>query len=131
MYARVENDIIAYLISDEEYETIGNKEDFAHINANAEIPEVLETVNGIPKYLYDNGDFKLRSDLDISDATLENQKQMIRRQRQQEFALYLDRSPLFYSELTEEQLTELKAWREAWKNAPETLEIPTRPDWLK
>lgn len=59
------------------------------------------------------------------------QKDDIRRQRQQEFALYLDRSPLFYSELTEEQLTELKAWREAWKNAPETLEIPTRPDWLK
>lgn len=131
MYARVENDIIAYLISDEEYETICNKEDFAHINDTAEIPNGLETENGIPKYLYNDGDFKLRSDLDISDATLEHQRQMIRRQRQQEFALYLDRSPMFYNELTEEQLTELKAWREAWKNAPETLEIPTRPDWLK
>lgn len=130
MYARVENGIITFLIPDKEYEQIGNKEDFAHINDNIEIPADIETDNGVPKYLYDNGNFNLRSDVDISNATLENKKKVIRRQREQEFSKYLDRSQYFFETLTETQHEELRAWRQSWLDATETFIIPERPNWL-
>lgn len=54
----------------------------------------------------------------------------IRARREKECFNIIDRSKLWYDKLTNEQYQELSAWYEAWLNAPETLIVPTAPNWL-
>lgn len=54
----------------------------------------------------------------------------IRMRRQSECFSVVDRSQLWYNSLTNEQKAELQEWYEAWLVAPDTLVIPTKPDWL-
>lgn len=54
----------------------------------------------------------------------------IRMRRQSECFSVVDRSQLWYNSLTNEQKAELQEWYEAWLIAPDTLVIPTKPDWL-
>lgn len=54
----------------------------------------------------------------------------IRMRRQKECFSVIDRSQLWYNSLTNEQKAELQEWYEAWLIAPDTLVIPTKPDWL-
>ena len=42
----------------------------------------------------------------------------------------INRGKLWYNLLSASQLSELNAWYTAWLNAPETLEIPKKPEWL-
>lgn len=55
---------------------------------------------------------------------------MIRKRREEECFKYVDRSKFWYDELTDEQKLELKQWRQAWKDAPETGIIPEKLPWL-
>lgn len=55
---------------------------------------------------------------------------VIRMRRQAECFSVVDRSQLWYNTLTNEQKAELQEWYEAWLVAPDTLVIPTKPDWL-
>ena len=128
MYARVENDIIAYLISDDEYKTICNKEDFKPIKRRAAIPERLENEYGVSMYTYKDGGFELRSDIDSAITSV--QQQDIRKQREKECFPVINRGALWYNKLTETQKQELSAWYEEWLDAPETGVIPTAPAWL-
>lgn len=43
----------------------------------------------------------------------------------------INRSPLWLDSLTEEQRNELKTWYQNWLDVTETLQIPTKPTWLK
>lgn len=60
----------------------------------------------------------------------EEKKHKIRQLRQKECFSVIDRSQLWYNSLTNEQKAELQEWYEAWLIAPDTLVIPTKPDWL-
>lgn len=59
------------------------------------------------------------------------QDKLIRKRRQEEcYDVLAQINPLWYAELTEEQLNELKEWRNKWKDAPSTNVIPEKPSWL-
>lgn len=58
-------------------------------------------------------------------------QQNIRARRETECFPIINRGELWYNNLTSAQKAELSDWYTAWLNAPETFEIPTRPDWLK
>lgn len=60
----------------------------------------------------------------------ENNKERIRTIREIECFTKIDRSPMWYTSLTTEQIQELEQWYRAWLDAPETLEIPNKPEWL-
>ena len=55
----------------------------------------------------------------------------IRARRRKECFSIINRGALWYEKLTIEQRAELSAWYEAWLNAPQTLEMPETPVWLK
>ena len=58
-------------------------------------------------------------------------EQVIRERREVEcFNLIDNRSPLWWSHLSEERRKELDAWYEAWLVATETKIIPEKPTWL-
>jgi hypothetical protein len=42
----------------------------------------------------------------------------------------INRGKLWYDRLSPLQLGELKAWYQAWLDAPRTLEYPKEPEWL-
>lgn len=58
-------------------------------------------------------------------------EQVIRERREVEcFNLIDNRSPFWWSRLSEERRKELDAWYEAWLNVTETKVIPEKPSWL-
>lgn len=62
----------------------------------------------------------------------ERSQATIRQQRDAAFLL-IDKYQLtlMYESLTPERKDELAAYRQAWLDAPETLEIPITPEWMK
>ena len=66
----------------------------------------------------------------ISNIQIEKQKKEIRHRRETECFSIIDRSQLWYNTLSQVQLNELNNWYQAWLVAPDTLVIPTKPDWL-
>ena len=70
--------------------------------------------------------------------TKEEILEQLRERRRVECFSVVDKGFLWYSELTDEQIAELKEWRSAWKDVPnrylagENIEtiIPTKPSWL-
>lgn len=57
-------------------------------------------------------------------------REKIRARRVTECFAVVNRGKLWYDRLSEEQETELADWYEAWLNAPETLVVPDRPEWI-
>lgn len=55
---------------------------------------------------------------------------IIRHRREAECFPVINRGSLWYDSLTAEQKAELKTWYEAWLDAPETLVVPTKPNWI-
>ena len=53
-----------------------------------------------------------------------------REQRQRECFSIINRGKLWYDRLSNEQISELKMWYQAWLDVTETKVIPTRPKWL-
>lgn len=55
----------------------------------------------------------------------------LRKRRYYECFSFLDsRSELWYNELTDEQYSELKKWRQDWLDITVTRVAPIAPDWL-
>lgn len=54
----------------------------------------------------------------------------IRQKRELECFSVIDRSQLWYNNLTNKQLEQLNTWYKAWLKASETQIIPAKPDWL-
>lgn len=55
----------------------------------------------------------------------------LRRMRERECFSVTDRGYLWYTQLTEQQLTELNKWYKAWLDVTATQVVPQRPEWLK
>lgn len=64
------------------------------------------------------------------EERLEVQKDDLRNRREAECYSVINRGELWYSMLTEEQKTELKAWYIAWLNVTDTLVVPETPAFL-
>lgn len=65
------------------------------------------------------------------EKILLNDNKILRNLREIEcFSILDNRSKLWYDNLSEEQLSELKEWYKAWLNVTETKVIPEKPSWL-
>ena len=53
-----------------------------------------------------------------------------RKRREVECFPVINRGQLWYDTLSEEQLSELKTWYQAWLNGTNTQTIPEKPEWL-
>ncbi len=54
----------------------------------------------------------------------------IRKRRETECFIYINRGSLWYDTLSEVQKLELKNWYQDWLDAPSTKSIPAKPSWL-
>lgn len=136
-YARVDTDnSVIKIIPQEIYNQIGNKQDFKPINDDFSATELaLYNADGVRQYEYSNGVLILRNASDIRAAAIKQEQDAIRSRRNSECFLVLARyCPLYYKALEisdPDKYAELNAWYQAWLDAPETLIIPTQPEWLK
>lgn len=55
----------------------------------------------------------------------------LRLRREEECFAVINRSPLWFNTLTEEQKSELQIWYQAWLDVTETRIVPGTPTWLK
>ena len=69
-------------------------------------------------------------DYDNTEDLRKEQLQRIRSRRESECFSIINRGELWYKHLTEEQIEELDTWYQSWLDAPETLIIPEKPEWL-
>lgn len=53
-----------------------------------------------------------------------------RKRREVECFPVINRGQLWYDTLSEEQLSELKTWYQAWLDGTNTQTIPEKPEWL-
>ena len=93
------------------------------------IEEPSEYIKNYRAYKFVGG--KLVKDLEREKLILiEEQKNLLRRQRQIECFNTINRGVLWYDMLNEKQKEELRAWYQLWLDVTETLVIPERPSWL-
>lgn len=94
---------------------------------------VLVEVDEIPaNWQYCNWDGEAVLDKAFKqEKFIEEQLREIRIQREIECFPYINRGSLWYEMLTDAQKEELKAWYQAWLDAPQTKIIPARPIWLE
>ena len=65
------------------------------------------------------------------EELLENKKNKLRYRREEECFYIINRGALWYTKLSEEQVQELEEWYHKWLMAPQTLEVPDKPEWIK
>lgn len=65
------------------------------------------------------------------EIKLEEKKEILRLRRVRECFDYINRGSFWYDTLEEYQIKELKKWYQDWLNVTDTLEVPTKPAWLK
>lgn len=80
---------------------------------------------------WENGHIVIDEEAEKSTEYIEIKKEQLRKQREVECFNYVNRGSLWYVKLSEKQVEELEKWYEAWLNVTETLEAPTKPEWLK
>lgn len=74
---------------------------------------------------------KLVYDMEQAQKIQNNyRKNEIRARREKECFSYVNRGTLWYNKLTTEQDIEFQNWYDAWLEAPETLIIPKKLEWL-
>ena len=74
---------------------------------------------------------KLVHDMEQAQKIQNNyRKNEIRARREKECFSYVNRGTLWYNKLTPEQDIEFQNWYDAWLEAPETLIIPKKLEWL-
>lgn len=54
----------------------------------------------------------------------------LRAQREEECFPTINRGQLWYNKLTQDQITQLNSWYQAWLDVTVTKIIPTKPSWL-
>ena len=69
-------------------------------------------------------------DAQAAEEQAETAKSAYRQRRQTECFPVINRGRLWYDTLTEEQLSELKTWYQAWLDGTNTQTIPVLPEWL-
>lgn len=83
--------------------------------------------NGLEIYTKENGEPDLRAHI----VTEEEKIEILRQQRQSECFAIVNRGQVWYNNLTESQMQELRAWYQAWLNVTVTKQIPQKPYWLQ
>lgn len=84
-----------------------------------------------------NGEWKIVPDLDgkpivkYIERSIEEIKEILRRLRANRVFPIINRSNFWFNSLTQQQKDELQIWYQEWLDAPDTLTIPTRPEWLE
>jgi len=81
-------------------------------------------------YSFGNGKISF-NDARENELVMLRQISEIRIRRETECYPIVNRGLLWYESLTIKQKLELSKWYQAWLNAPSTLTIPERPDWLE
>lgn len=95
------------------------------IEFNGEIPEDF-SANYYKYKLSDDDSTLIFDESHISDIEKDN----IRIDRNIQCFSIVNRGPVWYNLLTDEQANEMNQWYLAWLNAPDTGVIPKRPSWL-
>jgi hypothetical protein len=75
--------------------------------------------------------WKWNEELNSFELITNTSDSVLRLRRAQECFPYINRSQLWFNNLTKEQQDELIEWYKAWLDVTETLEIPNKPEWLK
>ena len=98
-----------------------------------EVADDFDTINfneNYQSYQYINEQLILNT-YKLNFLQKQKSQDIIRDRRVYECFNIIDRSPLWYASLTEQQMIELQQWYEAWLDAPKTGIIPSMPYWLK
>lgn len=66
----------------------------------------------------------------LAALQLADRQNAIRARRERECYSVINRGQLWYEGVSIAHLVELRKWYKAWLDAPATLIIPDRPDWL-
>lgn len=66
----------------------------------------------------------------LAALQLADRQNAIRARRERECYSVINRGQLWYEGISLARLAELRQWYKAWRDAPATLIIPDRPDWL-
>lgn len=66
-----------------------------------------------------------------NELQLEGQKNEIRQERARECFTVINRGQLWYETLNESEKEDLNRWYQEWLDAPETMKIPEKLEWLK
>lgn len=69
-------------------------------------------------------------DAQAAEEQAEAAKGAYRKRREVECFPVINRGQLWYDTLSEEQLSELKTWYQAWLDGTNTQTIPEKPEWL-
>lgn len=69
-------------------------------------------------------------DAQAAAEQVEAAKDTYRKRREVECFPIINRGQLWYDTLSEEQLSELKTWYQAWLDGTNTQTIPEKPEWL-
>ena len=69
-------------------------------------------------------------DAQAAEEQAEAAKDAYRKRREVECFPVINRGQLWYDTLSEEQLSELKTWYQAWLDGTNTQTIPEKPEWL-
>lgn len=99
----------------------------AYENGGEDISKVLPTEH---KDAWDEYEDIYVYILYTQEELTENEKNKIRCWRARECFPIVNRGALWYNKLTAEQVAELSAWYEAWLDAPQTMTVPTKPEWV-
>lgn len=108
------------------YETIAE-----YPNGGKEVEKVIDVESVEYKPARDEKKNILVYILYTEEELLENKKNSLRLRREEECFSIINRGKLWYNNLTEEQIAELDVWYNKWLMAPQTLEVPDKPEWLK
>ena len=106
-----------------DYQTFPKTEDMVLVDEN-----VLQDI-GITKCFDVENNCVI--DYDNSQELLKKELDDLRQQRETECFSIINRGKLWYDNLTEEQLSELRIWYNAWLDVTETRVIPEMPSWIK
>ena len=92
--------------------------------------EVKDIPNEYIFYKYINNEYIYDEEYK-NEVILEDKKKEIRNQREIECFSIINRGYLWYFTLTSSQINELLKWYQEWLDAPNTLIIPEKLEWLK
>ena len=96
-----------------------------------ETPDNFEEIfDNFSCYKYENGQLILDENRKI-EYDLELTKENIRINRSNICFPIINRGVLWYNMLSEKQRNELNTWYQKWLDAPETLDVPETPNWIK
>lgn len=95
---------------------------FNQINQRTGEDNLYQTVGIVIK------DNKLQ--VDTISRSIDEQKNILRRLRKNRVFPIINRSQMWFNSLNEQQKQDIQTWYQEWLDAPNTLVIPKRPNWL-